>query len=127
MLTLIINIYIAMHSRKVSLKTYNLFGNSELKHREFLLFTSRYKFHFIYIYSALSSTIKNYSEQKYFLTQPLYHTQVSGSTSPSTSISFCHATMPSIVPFRWQNGPPLYYFTLKSDFNTCLNSVEGLH
>lgn len=34
---------------------------------------------------------------------------------------------PSYSLFRWQNKPSSYSFTLRSDFNTCLNCVEGLH
>ena len=84
------------------------------------------EFHFIYLCLTLSSAIRNSSEQKYPLYSP-YITHKSQAPQPPTcpslsSLSTCH---PSSPLFRWQNDPSSYSFTLRSNFNTCLNCVKG--
>lgn len=112
----------------VLLKIYNtLFGDSELKHRKFSFFITRHWISFLYLHSALFSTSGNSSEQKYFLTRPLHHTQVSGSASAFMSISFCPDNMPSFPPsLQMTKRAFLVFFYLNIWLQYLFELVEGL-
>ena len=109
---------------KVLLKIYNLFGDPCIL--TFYIQTLNFIL-FIYVWPCpqlleilLSRNISLYSP---------YITHKSQAPQPPTcpslsSLSTCH---PSSPLFRWQNDPSSYSFTLRSNFNTCLNCVKGLH
>lgn len=100
----------------------------ELKHGEFLFFISRLWISpHIYVqpYSQILEILlsRNPSLHIPYITHRSQTTHLP-SCPPCPAILTCH---PSYPLFRWQNKPSSYSFTLRSDFNTCLNCVEGLH